>query len=169
MHIIRRRCLRHPGCTYKLNSCSAISCGDDQLFPEVSTGWLSALLCVQHVLVDPTVYHKLRAVSLENSPSLSVGVSQFLRAKPGWEVMKCLIPQRVCRRSQSLITVPLLRAEVKGQLEMARSSWSSWRSSREMSTEGSEPTHLNVSCDEPYRRDLLSIIIQLWAEDTRLF
>lgn len=110
------------GRTYMLNSCSTNSRGDDQLFPEDGTGWLSVLLCVQHVLFDPTVYHKVRAVSLENSPLLSVGVSRFLTAKrlePGWEVMKYLIPQRVCRRSQPLIAVPLLRAGVKEQLEMA--------------------------------------------------
>lgn len=125
VYVIRRRRLHHPLRTYMLNSCSTNSRGDDQLFPEDGTGWLSVLLCVQHVLYDPTVYHKVRAVSLENSPLLSVGVSRFLTAKrlePGWEVMKYLIPQRVCRRSQPLIAVPLLRAGVKGQLEMARSS-----------------------------------------------
>lgn len=124
-HVLRCRRLHHPGRTYMLNSCSTNHRGDDQSFPEDGTGWLSVLLCVQHELFDPTVYHKVREVSLENSPLLSVGVSRFLTAKrlePGWEVKKHLIPQRVCRRSQPLIAVPILRAGVKGQLEMAWSS-----------------------------------------------
>lgn len=169
----RNRGLRHLGCTYKLNGCSANSCGDDQLFPEVSTGWLSVLLCVQHVLVDPTVYHKVRAVSLENSPSRSVGVFQFLRAKrlePGWEVIKSLIPQRVCRTNQPLIMVPCWERRSKGSLRrLAVAPIRSWSSSKEKSGEGSEQTHHNVSRDEPVGRDLLSVIIQLWAKDTRLF
>lgn len=109
MHVITCRCLGHPGHTYMLNSCSTNSRGDDQLLPEDGTGWLRVILCVQHALFDPTVYHKVRAVSLENSPLLSVGVSRFLTAKrlePGGEVMKYLIPRGVCRRSRPLIAVP---------------------------------------------------------------
>lgn len=174
MHIVRCRRLHHPGCTYMLNSFGTNSRGDDQLFPEDGTGWLSVLLCIQHALFDPTVYHKVRAVSLENTPLVSVGVSQFLRARrlePGWEVMKCLIPPRVCRRSQPLIAVPYWERRSKGSWRwLAAAPLSSWSSSREVSDEESEPTtHHNVSHDEPFRRDLLSVIIRLHAKDKVLF
>lgn len=37
-HIVRCRRLRHPGCTYMLNSFGTNSRGDDQLFPEDGAG-----------------------------------------------------------------------------------------------------------------------------------
>lgn len=77
------------------------------------------------MLFDPTVYHKVLAVSLENPPLLSVGVSQFLRALPfsaglgGDEISN---PAESLQEKSAFNYCPLLRAEVKGQLEMAHGS-----------------------------------------------
>lgn len=91
----------------------------------VGTGWLSVPLCVQHVLFNPTVYHKVLAVSLENPPLLLVGVSQFLRALPfsaglgGDEISN---PAESLQEKSAFNYCPLLRAEVRGQEELEHGS-----------------------------------------------
>lgn len=104
-----------------LYSHSTNSLGDDQLFPAVGTGWLSVPLCVQHVLFNPIVYHKVLAVSLGNPPLLLLGVSQFLRAllfSAGPRGDEIFNPAESLQEKSAFNYCSLLRAEVKEQVEM---------------------------------------------------
>lgn len=133
-HVIRRtsrekyHCQKNVhcrGCSLKLNSCSTNSPGDDQLFPAVGTGWLSVPLCVQHVLFNPAVYHKVLAVSLENPPLLLVGVSQFLGVlvfSAGLGGDEISNPAESLQQESAFNYWPLLRAEVRGQEETVHES-----------------------------------------------
>lgn len=77
------------------------------------------------MLFDPTVYHKVLAVSLENPPLVLVGVSQFLRAllfSARLGVDEISNPAESRQEKSAFNYCPLLRAEVRGQLEMVRGS-----------------------------------------------
>lgn len=71
------------------------------------------------MLFDPTVYHKVLAVSLENPLLLSVGVSQFSAGLGGDEISN---PVESLQEKSAFNYCPVLRAEVKGQLEMPHGS-----------------------------------------------
>lgn len=104
-----------------LHSHSTNSLGDDQLFPAVGTGWLSVPLCVQHVLFNPIVYHKVLAVSLGNPPLLLLGVSQFLRAllfSAGLGGDEIFNPAESLQEKSAFNYCSLLRAEVKEQVAL---------------------------------------------------
>lgn len=77
------------------------------------------------MLFDPTVYHKVLVVSLENPPLVLVGVSQFLRAllfSAGLGGDEMSNPAESRQEKSGFNYCPLLRAEVKGQLEMVHGS-----------------------------------------------
>lgn len=77
------------------------------------------------MLFNPIVYHKVLAVSLENPPLLSVGVSQFLRAllfSAGLGGDEIFNPAESLQKKSAFNYCLLLRAEVKGQIEMVHGS-----------------------------------------------
>lgn len=77
------------------------------------------------MLFNPTVYHKVLAVSLENPLLLLVGVSQFLRAllfSAGLGGDEISNPAESLQEKPAFNYCPLLRAEVKGQLETVHGS-----------------------------------------------
>lgn len=77
------------------------------------------------MLFNPIVYHKMLAVSLENPPLLLVGVSQFLGAllfSTGLGGDEILNPAESLQEKSGFNYCPLLRAEVKGQVETVHGS-----------------------------------------------
>ena len=109
----------------KLCSRSTNRPGDDQLFPAVGSGWLSIPMCVQHMLFNPTVYHKVLAVSLEKPPLHLEGVSQFLGAllfSTWWWGDEIFNPAESLQAKSAFNYCPILRAEVKGQVETVHES-----------------------------------------------
>lgn len=77
------------------------------------------------MLFNPTVYHKVLAVSLENPPLLLVGVSQFLRAllfSAGLGGDEISNPAESLQEKSAFNYCTLLRAEVKGQVETVHGS-----------------------------------------------